>query len=286
MIRELEKLAVDAALASGKVLMKYFKGSLQVKHKPGAGLVTNADIQSEQTALKILKKIGPEFSILAEESGVTSGRQNTTRKKISKKSVRKKSSDHTKTSEEGRWIIDPLDGTTNFVHGFPMFCVSIGAEWNHELVLGVIYHPVLDELYIAKKGKGATLNGKKIHVSQTKELGDSLLATGFTYRKDDWLKREMDAFERLSLVARAIRRPGSAALDLAYTARGVFDGFWERRLSPWDVSAGALLVAEAGGTVTDFNRQNFSVDKKEILASNGILHDRLLQTIEPEICLI
>jgi myo-inositol-1(or 4)-monophosphatase len=143
----------------------------------------------------------------------------------------------------------------------------------------VIYHPILRETYVALEGRGAFVNGQRIRVSKTRKLKDSLLTTGFTYRKTTWLHEEMNAFERLSRVARAVRRPGSAALDLAYTARGVFDGFWERRLSPWDVAAGALLVQEAGGKVTDFQGKPFNILDSEVLASNGLLHPRLRRAI-------
>jgi myo-inositol-1(or 4)-monophosphatase len=148
----------------------------------------------------------------------------------------------------------------------------------------VIYHPILKDTYVAVRGGGAFVNGRPMRVSKTRRLGDSLLTTGFTYRKDSWLRAEMEAFERLSEVARAVRRPGSAALDLAYTARGVFDGFWERRLSPWDVAAGALLVEEAGGKVTDFQGKSFQISAREILASNGTLHKPLLQAVAPKSC--
>ncbi len=258
---KLKKTIIEAALASGAILAKYFEKKLQVSEKKGAGLVTQVDLASEAAALKILKKNFPEFDILAEESQPHATRKNS-----------------------GRWIIDPLDGTTNFVHRFPMFCVSIAAEWEGELIAGAIYHPILKDLYLAIRGQGATVNGKKIHVSKTKELKDSLLTTGFTYRKDELLHAEMNAFERLSGIARAVRRPGSAALDLAYTARGVFDGFWERNLSPWDVAAGALLVLEAGGKVTDFKGKMLNIEHPELLASNSILHSSLSQTIAPAYC--
>jgi myo-inositol-1(or 4)-monophosphatase len=260
---KLTKAAIIAAEVGGAILRKSFGKKLKVGEKAGAGLVTNIDLASERAAMRILKKGFPEFSFLTEETG-------------------------TKGSEgsPGRWILDPLDGTTNYVHGFPMFCVSIAAEWEGRIVVGVIYHPILKDLYVAVRGKGATLNGKKMRVSSTKRLADSLLSTGFTYRKEEWLHQEMEAFERLSAIVRAVRRPGSAALDLAYTARGVFDGFWERRLSPWDVAAGALLVQEAGGKVTDFKGNDFRVDSKELLASNPFLHPPLLQAVAPEYCLI
>jgi len=161
-----------------------------------------------------------------------------------------------------------------------MFCVSIAAEWDGKIVAGVIEHPILRETYTATLGGGAFLNGKPLRVSATASLGDSLLATGFTYRKTELLHTEMVAFEELSSIARAIRRAGSAALDLAYTARGVFDGFWERRLSPWDIAAGLLLVREAGGRVTDFRGNEDILGSAAILASNGRLHDGLLEAVQ------
>jgi myo-inositol-1(or 4)-monophosphatase len=252
----LRETAIEAAHASGAVLRKNFGGKLRVSEKKGAGLVTDVDLASESASLRVFARRTPGFGVLTEEAGVKGAAQ-----------------------PEGRWILDPLDGTTNYVHGFPMFCVSLGCEWQGELVVGVIYHPILEETYVAVKGKGAFVNKKRITVSGTTRLDDSLLTTGFTYRKEDWLHDEMVAFERLSRIARAVRRPGSAALDLAYVARGVFDGFWERRLSPWDVAAGSLLITEAGGKVTDFRGKPFKVDEAEIVASNTRLHGKLLEAV-------
>lgn len=251
---------VKAALISGAILRKYYEhtkkhGKLEIKEKLGAGLVTNADIESEEACVAYLRKLRPDFSFLTEEETAE------------------------RLPARGRWIIDPLDGTTNFVHGFPMFCVSLAAEWDGEIIAAVIEHPVLRETYTATLGGGAFLNGKKISVSKTETLSDSLLSTGFTYRKTELLHTEMEAFEKLSGTARAIRRPGSAALDLAYTARGVFDGFWERRLSPWDVAAGLLLVREAGGTVTDFMGSERVLESPAIVATNGVLHPALLDVV-------
>jgi myo-inositol-1(or 4)-monophosphatase len=259
-IGDIAKAALEAAHACGKVLRKHFGRKLDIREKKGAGLVTNADFESEETAIRLLKKKYPGFGILSEESP------------------------EERSKDLGRWIMDPLDGTTNFVHRFPMFCVSIAAEWDGEVVVGVIYHPILNETYLAVRGGGAVMNGKKMRVSQTRKLTDSLLTTGFTYRKKSLLRTEMNSFERLSGIARAIRRPGSAALDLAYTARGVFDGFWERNLSPWDTAAGALLVQEAGGKVTNFEGKPFRPEMRQILAANPSLHASLRQTIEPEFC--
>lgn len=259
----LMRTAVEAAHASGKVLQRHFGKKLSIREKKNAGLVTNADIESEQVALKIVKKRYPEFGVLTEES------------------PEQLSSD---PGHPGRWVMDPLDGTTNFVHRFPMFCVSIAVEWAGEAIVGVIYHPILNDTYVAVRGKGAHVNGKKMRVSKTSRLQNSLLTTGFTYRKKSFLHAEMNAFERLSGIVRAIRRPGSAALDLAYTARGVFDGFWERNLSPWDTAAGALLIQEAGGKVTDFEGKPFRSEMKQILAGNPALHKLLRQTIKPDLC--
>lgn len=259
-LRQLENAAVSAALAAGRVLRKHFGKPISIREKSNASLVTNADVEAEETCIKLLLKKFPDFGILAEES------------------------DPRRSRGEGRWVIDPLDGTTNFVHRFPMFCVSIAAEWEDKVVVGVIYHPILREMVIAVRGRGATLNGKKISVSKTRKLAESLLTTGFTYQKKKLLHAEMGAFERLSQIARAVRRPGSAALDMAYTGRGVFDGFWERNLAPWDVAAGSLIVEEAGGKVTDFQGKPFSIHARELVASNGILHNSLIQTLSPEFC--
>jgi myo-inositol-1(or 4)-monophosphatase len=258
---------VKAAHVCGAILRKYHASrrahdGLKISEKLGAGLVTNADLESERNCVKALRKLRPDFGFLTEEGttlvdGIV-----------------------TETKPRGRWIIDPLDGTTNFVHGFPMFCVSIAAEWDGKIIAGVIEHPILRETYTASLGGGAFLNRKPLHISKTATIDDALLSTGFTYRKTELLHTEMVAFEELSSVARAIRRPGSAALDLAYTARGVFDGFWERRLSPWDIAAGLLLVREAGGKVTDFRGNDDVLESPSILASNGALHTALLDAIQ------
>jgi len=257
---------VRAGRTCGAILRKYYerisKSGLKVSEKAGAGLVTNADIESEKACVRALRALRPDFAFLTEEGTVKPD------------DVKEQSS-----AARGRWIIDPLDGTTNFVHGFPMFCVSIAAEWDGKIIAAVIEHPILRETYTATLGGGAFVNGRRMKVSTTSSIEDSLLSTGFTYRKTELLHTEMLAFEELSRVARAIRRPGSAALDLAYTARGIFDGFWERRLSPWDIAAGLLLVREAGGKVTDFSENPEVLLSPSVLASNGRLHRLLLAAI-------
>lgn len=251
--------AVDAAYAAGKVIRKHYTRKLRIQEKSdNQGLVTNADVEAEAVALKILKKAEPDFALLTEETN---------------------SKGMMKQGQHGMWILDPLDGTTNFVHRFPMFCVTIAAQIEKNVEIAVTYHPILDELYTAVRGKGAYMNGKRIHVAETKKISNALLATGFAYHRRGLLSTEMTSFEKVSMNSRAVRRPGSAALDLAYTASGVFDGFWERHLAPWDVAAGSLLVTEAGGKVTNFKGKKFDHHGPEILASNGLIHQQILKCL-------
>jgi len=255
----LKTTAIEAALAGGRVLRKHFGKPLKIQEKARANLVSNADLEAEKAIIGILKRrlknAAPEMGFLAEESGQIGIPQD-------------------------QWILDPLDGTHNFIHGFPNFCVSLAAKLKGEIVLGVIYQPLTKELYVAEKGRGALLNGKKIKVSKTQFLVDSLLTTGFSYHRGD-LSKEVQAFERISAETLGIRRPGSAAMDLAYVARGVFDGYWERHLSPWDVAAGILLVREAGGVVTDFSGTSSQVHDRQILAANPKVHTQLLKILSP-----
>ncbi len=250
--------AVEAAFQAGKVIRKHFTRKLIVREKGKLGLVTNADVEAEETALRVLQKCEPTFALLTEETH--------------SKGVMLK-------GQRGMWIVDPLDGTTNFVHRFPMFCVTIAAQIGTRVEVAVTYHPILDELYTAIRGQGAYMNGVRMHVSKTTKLHDALFSTGFAYRQRDLLSTEMSSFEKVSRASRAVRRPGSAALDLAYTARGVFDGFWERHLSPWDVAAGSLLVQEAGGKVTDFSGGKFDHHGVEVVATNGKLHKPIIRLI-------
>jgi myo-inositol-1(or 4)-monophosphatase len=254
-ISRMRLTAIEAAREAGEVLKHYFGGTLKISEKKGAGLVSNADLEAQAKCVAVLKKDYPHFGFLTEEAAPETGQS------------------------PGRWIIDPLDGTTNYIHGFPMFCVSVAAEWHGELLVGVIYHPILNELYVGVKDQGATVNDVPLRVSPTHQIEHALLTTGFTYKKEDYLKDEIAPFEKLSGRARAIRRPGSAALDLAYTARGVFDGFWEQHLSPWDVAAGVVLVRESGGKVTNYRGEPFNLDFPEILATNSHLHSTLLAEI-------
>jgi myo-inositol-1(or 4)-monophosphatase len=208
-------------------------------------------VQSEQQVCATIAAAFPSHTILGEEGGARGG-----------------------SDPRYRWIVDPLDGTTNYAHGFPFFCVSIGFEVDQHLALGIVYAPSLDELFVAEAGQGATLNGRPIRVSAIDELGRSLLATGFPYDRRDF-PRALHSFEVLSLHCQAVRRAGSAALDLCYVACGRLDGYWEHHVKPWDMAAGALLVQEAGGQVTATDGSPFSVDGGQVLSSNGRIHGHL-----------
>jgi myo-inositol-1(or 4)-monophosphatase len=250
-----KKFIVESAIGAGKILLKYFRGKLQIEVKPGAGIVTQADKAAEAYLMKRIRKEYPESSIITEESG-------------------RFMKDHPMC-----WILDPLDGTSNFAHGFPWFCVSIGLHVNGQAEAGCIYNPVNGEMFLAERGKGAFLNGKAIKVSPTKTLEGALLGTGFYYSKGEALRSEMQIFQKVCEEVLAVRRPGSAALDLAYVACGRYDGFWERGLSPWDVAAGYLLVEEAGGKVTNYQGNPTGAFDKEALATNGHVHPRLIELI-------
>lgn len=244
------------AKGAADVLMRYFHKTHQIDRKPGAGIVTEADKFAEQFLLKNILRKYPKSTIITEETGNHEG------------------------SGELLWVIDPLDGTSNYAHGFPWFCVSIALYEEGEPRAGVIYQPVFKELFFAEVGKGATLNRKRVRVSKTSRVMDSLLGTGFYYSKQEQLRAEMKIFERMNEAALAVRRPGSAALDLAYVACGRYDGFWERGLSPWDVAAGFILVTEAGGKISDYAGKPTTMYGREVLASNTKLHQRMSQLIQ------
>ena len=250
------KVAIQAALKGGEILIKNRRKTKKVRYKGRVNLVTGVDFESEGAILKIIRKSFPEHQILTEES-----------QQEEKDSLYK-------------WIIDPLDGTTNYAHDFPSYCVSVALEEKGQIVLGVVYNPILNELFVAEKGKGAYLNNKKIFVSKTIKLSDSLLATGFPYDIRESDINNLDHFANFAIRAQAIRRAGSASLDLCYLAIGRFDGFWELKLSPWDTAAGSLLVEEAGGKVTDFSGGKYSIYKKDILATNGKIHREMIEVLK------
>jgi myo-inositol-1(or 4)-monophosphatase len=213
------------------------------------------DMKSEQLIKKIIHAAFPDHQILAEESEVP------------------------EVQSRYRWIVDPLDGTTNYAHGFYMYCVSIALEIDGIVELGAVYDPVLDELFTGIRGGGTLINGKPMNVSDTAELNSALLVTGFPYDLRTSKVNNLDNWNALSVRAQALRRLGSAALDLCYVAMGRTDGFWELKLFPWDVAAGALFVEEAGGKVTDFGGRPFSVYSKEILATNGKIHSEMMNIL-------
>ena len=249
--------AVDTARAAGQVLLEKFGRRIDISRKGETNLVTEADLASEALIVDRIRSKYPKHSLLAEESGHTA-------------------------SVDGhsawRWIIDPLDGTTNFAHGYPCFAVTLALEHEGRLVVGVTYDPTRDEMFSAERGRGASLNNKPIHVSQTSILKDSLLVTGFPY---EVTKRE-DLIQKLTsflLHARGVRRDGSAAIDLAYVACGRFDGFWEDGLNAWDVAAGILMIEEAGGKISDYHGRECSHQKPPLCASNGIIHGQMIEIL-------
>lgn len=247
-------VAVEAARKAGAYLKQNVGKIRSIERKGGQekNLVTEIDKGSEEIIIGILRKHFPGHDILAEESGTKNA-----------------------AKSDYRWIIDPLDGTTNFTHGFPVFCVSIGLERKGALELGVIYDPNTDELFTAERGKGAFLNGKRIHVSGAESLQTSLLVTGFPYNIAENPHKAIERFIAFLMKAQAVRRMGSAALDLAYVACGRFDGFWEVALHPWDMAAGVLIVEEAGGKVTDFQGKPMDIYNWALLSSNGKIHEEM-----------
>jgi len=243
------------AMEAGKLLIKKNRSGSKVKLKGRIDLVTDADLASEKYIIKALRDSFPDFSILAEEGSSV------------------------ETGSDFRWVIDPLDGTTNFAHNFPFYCVSIGLEYQGNVILGVVYDPEREEQFYAYSGGGAFLNGRKIKVSDSSKLEKSLLATGFPYDIGTSREDNLKYFRRFVKQAQAVRRAGSAALDLCYLACGRFDGFWELKLHPWDCAAGIIIITEAGGRVTDFYGRNFSIYDKYILASNGRIHSQMKKVL-------
>lgn len=257
-LEKIRRVAAEAAVEAGKITLRYYRKRFEVREKARSSLVTEADTKSEALIRKILTKKFPSFQFRGEEGG-----------------------ENTKAAADApMWHVDPLDGTTNFVHGFPLYCVSIGLALGNEPLVGVIHIPTLGETFHGAKGCGARLNREKIRVSKRKNLSECLLTTGFAYmHKEEVITPEIEHFKRAHLEARAVRRPGAAAIDLAYVAAGVFDGFWEKNLSSWDVCAGITLVKEAGGEVSNYNGDTAQIDGRAILATNGIIHPSMLKLL-------
>jgi len=243
------ELATQAALQAGAVLKKYWGNLSEIREKEHPGdLVTEAARQAENVILAFLKKAFPDHQILAEESGLY------------------------QMKSPFLWAVDPLDGTTNYAHQYPMSAVSIGLIEHQEPLLGVIYNPFSDELFQAAKGLGAKLNHQPIKVSKIRELNKSLLATGFAYNRRETADNNYAEFCHFTNLTQGVRRAGAASLDLAYVACGRLDGYWELGLKPWDIAAGAVIVSEAGGKVTDYDLSSLKFESGRILASNQLLH--------------
>ncbi len=247
--------AIAMSHEAGAILKERFGSRLTVDYKGAIDLVTEADRLSEERIKSRIQGNFPDHGILAEESSEIEGHS------------------------EYRWIIDPLDGTTNYAHGYPAFCVSIALEKAGNVVLGVVFNPMLNETFVAEAGRGAFLNGERLGVSATASVSSGLFATGFPYDLRENPNNNVNYFVTMSRRAQAIRRAGSAALELAYTAAGRFDGFWELRLKPWDTAAGCLMVKEAGGRVSDLNGKEHALDAPAVVASNGILHPEMLSIL-------
>jgi myo-inositol-1(or 4)-monophosphatase len=258
-VNELLRTAETIAREAGALLREFYHRGVRTEYKGDVDLVTEADRASEKLIVSRLKDAFPTHGIYGEE-GTRSG-----------------------LDAEFRWYVDPLDGTTNFAHGFPAFCVVLGCEQRRaglkpdedgEMVAGVVYDPLRDEMFSGAKGEGATLNGELIHVSKTKALAESLVATGFPSQKRH-RSPNIHFYQEFTLRSHGVRRVGSAALDMAYVACGRLEAFWEFQLNPWDTSAGFLLVEEAGGTVTHFDGGKFTLDSREVLATNGLIADEM-----------
>jgi myo-inositol-1(or 4)-monophosphatase len=263
-MQEYTKLAIDTAIKAGKIIIKHSGRVKKIGFKDAVNLVTDVDKLSEEMITSSIRSMFPDHGILTEESK------------------------EKRSASEFKWVIDPLDGTTNYAHNLPVYCVSIALEEKGQIILGVVYNPNLDELFVAEKGKGAYLykgrgsskSKHKISVSHESQLGKSLLATGFPYDIRTSRVNNLNHFTNFYKKCQAVRRMGAAALDLAYLAMGRFDGFWELKLSPWDMAAGSLLITEAGGKVTDFSGGPFNIYLKEILATNGKIHQQMVDVLK------
>jgi len=257
----IEATALDAHRAGGEALLRHFRRieTIETKAEDYANLITIADRESEAAIIRTILAQFPEHGILAEESGKT---------------------DRIEGGAPTRWIIDPLDGTTNYAHGLPIYSISIAVEHEGAIVHGSVSIPPWDELFVARRGGGATRNGGPIHVSKNPTLQTCLMITGFPYDRRERADRYLGFWKGFMMRTHGVRRLGSAALDLCYVAAGVFDGYYEESLNPWDWAAGALLVREAGGVVTDYAGRPFEVHMKQCCASNGLIHGEMLGVLQ------
>ncbi|HAY34757.1 MAG TPA: inositol monophosphatase family protein [Ignavibacteria bacterium] len=256
MIRTLKKAAYEA----GKILKDNFGGSFEISSKiVASNLVTEIDKLSEKKIIEVIREDFPGHYILSEEAGELI------------------------QDSEFKWLIDPIDGTVNYAHSIPITCVSIALEKKGKIICGAVYNPISQEFFFSEKGKGSYLNDKKIFVSNEKELDKSLLVTGFPYDSSTYKPDPSAVFKKFLMRDIPIRRLGSAAIDLCWTACGRFEGFWEYNLNAWDVAAGYLILTEAGGKVTDFTGKEFSVYGKQILATNGNVHEQMMEVINNQV---
>jgi myo-inositol-1(or 4)-monophosphatase len=251
-------IAIQAARQGSKTVLRFMDrlDSIEINRKARHDFVTEVDRRCEQDIIQTIRKAYPEHAVLGEESGYSDG-------------------------DECCWIIDPLDGTTNYIHGFPHFAISIAVKIQDSLEAGVIYDPVRNELFAAARGKGATLNERRIRVSPTKKLEEALIGTGFPAREMAHFQAFLQVFEKIFPQCTGVRRAGSAALDLAYVAAGRLDGFWESHLKEWDMAAGALIVQEAGGIVSDYQAQQNHLKTGDIIAANPKIHQIMQNIIKP-----
>ncbi|NDC42180.1 MAG: inositol monophosphatase [Chitinophagia bacterium] len=252
----MKQVLLEATKAAGAIIQQYFNGTFAINNKEGINnLVTEVDNLSEDAIIKVIRAHYPGHSIISEEVG------------------------DLPQESEYQWIIDPIDGTVNFAHGIPLCCVSIALKRNDDLLLGAVYNPMMNELFFAEKGKGAFLNDHPIKVSVKTDFRKACLVTGFPYKWPESAEHPIKVFERFIMEGLPIRRLGSAAIDLCWVACGRFDGFWEYNLSSWDVAAGYLIVQEAGGRITNFEGSPYNVFERETLATNGLIHEAMLEAI-------
>lgn len=256
-MQEVKQTLIQATKEAGAIIQQYFQGTFFIRNKEGINnLVTEVDMLAEARIVEIIKRKFPDHTIISEEAA---------------------SEDN---NSEYKWIIDPIDGTVNFAHGIPICCVSIGFSYKDVLQLGAVYNPIMNELFFAEKGQGALLNGIPISVSTKSDFRKACLVTGFPYKWPDNNEHPIKVFERFVMQGLPVRRLGSAAIDLCWVACGRFDGFWEYNLNPWDLAAGYLIVEEAGGKITNFEGDPYSVFDKQTLATNGLIHDEMISLIK------
>lgn len=252
---EFLKIAEQACRRSGEIQMAGLQKSREIDYKGAINIVTDIDHACEKAIVQLIQGRFPDHDLVAEEGG-----------------GERKDSPY-------KWIVDPLDGTTNYAHGYPLFCTSVALEYKGEIVAGAVYEPNLDEMFLAEKNSGATLNGQRLQVSACKTLEQAMLCTGFAYNIRETANNNLNHFKNFLMTSQAVRRDGVAAADLCYVAAGRYDGFWELNLFPWDVAAGFLILQEAGGRVSNFSGKPFDVYQKEILATNGHLHEEMLKVL-------